>query len=382
VSRYEDVLFVLKHPELFSSRAMFTVLMNGGREEPPKLGWAGIRFLLRYALAVHLNPLGFVRARQLIALDPPAHGPLRNIVNRGFTPRQVVAWEPRVREIVSQQMARVRASDDVDIVRDLAIPVPVTVIAEMLGVEPERSEDFKRWSNGVIAAVTGERRGDPFHPENVKTIVPLHAYLARVIRQRRQRPADDLISAIVHEPPGGTRLSDLELVNFVQLLLVAGNETTTNLIGNAVNALLDHPDQLERVNADPSLVPGLVEETLRFDSPIQLLFRTATRDVEIAGTRIPEGAFVAPILGSANRDGARFPDSDRFDVGRQPRGHLAFGFGQHFCLGASLARLEATATLEALVPELPRLERRTHDRELLDSFLVRGPSRLELARAA
>jgi cytochrome P450 len=131
VSRYEDVLFVLKHPELFSSRAMFTVLMNGGREEPPKLGWAGIRFLLRYALAVRLNPLGFVKARQLIALDPPEHGPLRNIVNRGFTPRQVAAWEPRIREIVSQQMARVRAIDDVDVVRDPAILVPVTVISSV-----------------------------------------------------------------------------------------------------------------------------------------------------------------------------------------------------------------------------------------------------------
>jgi cytochrome P450 len=158
---------------------------------------------------------------------------------------------------------------------------------------------------------------------------------------------------------------------------VAGNETTTNLIGNAVTALLDHPDQLARVVADPSLVPAVIEETLRYDAPVQMLFRTATRDVEIAGTRIPRGAYVVPLLGSANRDERQFPDPDRFDVTRSPRGHVGFGFGEHFCLGAALARLEARVALEALIPELPRLERRGPS-DLVDSFLVRGPEHLEL----
>jgi cytochrome P450 len=171
------------------------------------------------------------------------------------------------------------------------------------------------------------------------------------------------------------------VIQFVMLLLVAGNETTTNLIGNAVTALLDHPEQLARVAADPALVPAVVEETLRWDAPVQVLFRNATRDVEIAGGRVPRGAYVALLLGSANRDERRFPDPDRFDVARNPQGHLGFGFGEHFCLGASLARMEARVALEALVPELRRLERE-RPRPLVDSFIVRGPRRLELRPAA
>jgi cytochrome P450 len=167
----------------------------------------------------------------------------------------------------------------------------------------------------------------------------------------------------------------------VLLLLVAGNETTTNLLGNAVDALLAHPDQLARVSADPRLVPALVEETLRFDGPVQFLTRVATREVALHGVRIPADARVVVLLGSANRDERRFPEPDRFDVGRDTRGHVAFGFGAHFCLGASLARLEARAALEALVPELPRLARVRPEREFLDSFLIRGRARLDLRAA-
>ncbi len=382
VSRYDDVLFVIKHPELFSSRAMFTVLMNGGKDKPPPLTWGAIRFMVRYFLRTRLNPLTFPTARNLISADPPVHGPLRDTVNRGFTPRRIESWEPRIREIVSEKMAGLAAGESFDVVRDLAIPLPVTIIAEMLGVEPERKEDFKRWSDAIIKGTTGAHRSDRFHPAIVDSIVEFHSYLRKVVRQRRREPSDDLVSVILARQSGDAALSDMEVLLFVQLLLVAGNETTTNLIGNAVTAILDHPDQLKQVCGDPARIPGLVEETLRYDTPIQMVFRTATRDVEIAGTRIPEGAVVAPILGSANRDERRFESPDRFDVSRGAQGLLAFGFGQHFCLGAALARLEAKAALEALVPELPRLERREPKRELLDSFLVRGPSRLELRPAA
>jgi cytochrome P450 len=382
LSRYDDVLFALRSPELFSSRAMFTVLMNGGREEPPPLTWQAVRFMIRYALRTRMNPLAFQRARNLIAADPPVHGPMRNLVNRGFTPRRIAEWEPRIREIVSEQTAKLRSGEPFDVVRDLAVPLPVTIIAEMLGIEPERRLDFKRWSDSLIEGMTGAKRGWPIHPETAETIMELNAYLRKVIRKRRRRPADDLVTALLREEPGSEALSVVELVLFVQLLLVAGNETTTNLIGNAVNALLEHPKELERVVADPSLVPRLVEETLRWDTPVQMVFRKATRDVEVAGVRIPEGSPVALLLGSANRDERRFPDPDRFDVTRDTRGHLSFGFGQHFCLGASLARLETTVALEALAPELPRLERLSERRELLDSFLVRGSRSLELRRAA
>jgi cytochrome P450 len=248
----------------------------------------------------------------------------------------------------------------------------------MLGVPPARRRDFKRWSDAIVDASTGPGRSRPYDRRFTDAVVELATFLRSVAEARRREPTGDLISAIAAEQDGETALTIREVIQFVMLLLVAGNETTTNLIGNAVTALLDHPGELRRVAADPSLVPGAIEEALRFDSPVQLVFRTATEAVEVGGVAIPKGAYVAPLIGSANRDERRFPDADRFDVTRGAQGHLAFGFGEHFCLGASLARLEARVALEALLPDLVRLERRGK-RELVDSFLVRGPRRLELS---
>jgi cytochrome P450 len=382
VSRYEDALQVLKDPETFSSREMFTVLMNAGSEERPAWSWDFVRFLARFLLRTRLNPFAFPRARKLIADDPPVHGTLRNLVNRGFTPRRIAAWEPRIRALVGELLGGLRRGERFDLVHDFAIPLPVTVIAEMLGVEPERQRDFKRWSDAVIEGATGAGRTRPFAPAFVDAITELLAYLRRTIERRRRAPGDDLISAVLADGPDGTRLSTTEAVLFVQLLLVAGNETTTNLIGNAVQALLDHPEQRARVQREPSRVPALVEEALRYDAPVQMVFRNTTRDVELAGTRIPANATIAVLIGSANRDERRFPEPDVFDVSRDARGHLAFGFGEHFCLGSALARLEARVALEALVPALAGWQRASAQRELLDSFLVRGPRRLELRAAA
>ncbi len=382
VSRYVDVLFVLKHPEIFSSRAMFTVLMNGSREGRVPFSWNGIRMLVLFLLRVRMNPFAFGKARNLISEDPPVHGTLRSVVNRGFSPRRIAGWEPRIRALVTEQLATLRRGEPFELVHDFAIPLPVTIIAEMLGVEPERRRDFKRWSDNIIEGATGAGRATPFEPTFVDGALELLAYLRDVTRRRRRQPGEDLIATILATEPGGAALSDTEVVMFVQLLLVAGNETTTNLIGNAVQALLDHRDQLDRVSKDASLVPSMVEEALRFDSPVQQVFRNTTRDVELAGLKLPKGAVVAVLLGSANRDERRFADPDRFDVGRDAGNHLAFGFGEHFCLGSALARLEARVALEALVPELGRLERVGEERELLDSFLVRGPKRLELRHLA
>ncbi len=382
VSRYEDVLQILNHPETFSSRAMFTVLMNAGFDGPPPLSWRMISFLVRFALRTRVSPLGFTTARNLIASDPPVHGTLRAIVNRGFTPRRIQAWEPRIRAIAEERVARLASGEPFDVVRDLAIPLPVTIIAEMLGVERERLADFKRWSDAIISAMTGPLRAFPPHPETIEVFLELDSYLAGVIRRRRREPGDDLVSALLAEEPGGQKLSTMEIMQFVMLLLVAGNETTTNLIGNAASALLDHPAELGRVAQDLSLVPELVEETLRYDAPVQIVFRTALHDVVLREVSISKGAIVAVMLGAANRDERRFPDPDRFEVGRDVRGHLGFGFGPHFCLGASLARLEARIALEALVPQLRHARRTSPERSVLDSFLVRGPSRLELSPAA
>jgi cytochrome P450 len=379
VSRYDDVMEVLRGHDLFSSRAMMTQLMLGGEKKPP-VTLRSLLFAARLLLTARVNPFQLPGVPSLIASDGERHTLLRAIVNRGFTPRQIADWETRAREIVAACVAKLR-SGDFDVVQDLAIPLPVTVIAEMLGIEPERRQDFKRWSDTVIDNATGAGRADPFGPAVLDAFAEMTAYVVRIARRRRTEPADDLISQLV-SIGGGDGLSPIELVQFVTLLLVAGNETTTNLIGNAVSALLDHPDQLAHVAADPGLVPGLVEETLRFDSPVQLVFREALADAEIAGVRIPAGSTVVPLLGSANRDERRFPDPDRFDVKRNPQGHVGFGFGKHFCLGASLARLEGKVALEALVPELVRRRRREAHTPRIDSFLVRGPSRLTLSEAA
>ena len=382
VTRFDDVMEVLKSPERFSSRAMFTMIMAGGSEKLPPLSFPFLRFLWKMVWNARLNPLEFRTARNLIAEDGERHASMRAVVNRGFTPRRIAAWEGRIRALVDECVAPLRQGRDFDVVRDLAVPVPVTIIAEMMGVPKERLADFKRWSDLVIEVTTGPARERPFQRRYTDAFIELLGYARKLAHERRAEPRDDLISAIVAEQDGETALTDREVVQFVLLLLVAGNETTTNLIGNVVNALLDHPEQAERVAADPTLVPALVEEGLRYDTPVQVVFRTTTEDVELRGVRIPKGEFVAVFLGSANRDERRFDDPDRFDVGRRPQAFPGFGFGKHFCLGASLARLEAGLALQALVPELPRLERAEAHVARVESFLVRGPKRLEVRRAA
>jgi len=379
ISRYEDVLAVLKDTERFSSKAMMTMLMRRGQEEPPSLTLAGVRFVARMLWRTRLFPGGFINSRSLISEDGDEHSSLRNIVNRGFTPRHISNWEPRVREIAEESVSTLRAGKPFELVEQLSVPLPVTLICEVLGIEPEKRADFKHWSDQVVKNVsTTEGREGMLSPVMVDVFVEMVSYLRRICRERRKAPSDDLISTIV---TGDESLNDYEVVQFVMLLLIAGNETTTNLIGNAVNALLDHPDQLAKLAADPSLIEDAIEEALRFDSPVQLVFRNTTCDVEMHGITIPKGATVAPLLGSANRDEREFPDADRFDIQRRPRGHFGFGFGKHFCLGSSLARLEARSALEVLLPELPKLERRGGEREWIDSFLVRGPRRLLLQRA-
>ena len=383
VTRFDDVMHVLKTPEIFSSRAMFTMIMAGGREKMPPLTPGMIRFLWKIVTKVRLNPLEFFTARNLIAEDGERHASMRAVVNRGFTPRQIAAWEPRVRALVEQCVAPLRRGEPFDVVADLAVPVPVTIITEMLGIPSEHARDFKRWSDHVIRMTTGADRDlFRFEPRNTDPILEFMTMMRKLAQDRRANPRDDLISTIVAQQAGETALTNREVVQFVLLLLVAGNETTTNLIGNLTNALLEQPDELRAVAADPSRIPDLVEEGLRYDSPVQVVFRTTTQDTELRGVRIPKGDFVAVFLGSANRDERRFPDPDRLDVHRDLQGFPGFGFGKHFCLGASLARLETRIAFEALVPELLRLERAEGAITHVDSFLVRGPKRLAVQRAA
>jgi cytochrome P450 len=379
ISRYDDVVGVLKEPTLFSSASAFDLLFQGVASG---LGWRDLvafaRFILKSRIGWGLLLKG--PSESIIGLDPPRHDALRGIVNRAFTPRRIDAWRGRIGELVDGCMGKLRRGELFDVVADLAVPVPVTVIAEMIGVAPERRHAFKAWSDRIIAGVSSRDRRRA-RPALLDALTELSIYISEVVEARRHGPEEDLISLLV-DPAQGETLDEQAILQFVLILLIAGNETTTNLIGNAIVALLSNPDQLELVAAQPALVPNLVEEAIRYDGPVQFIARRAAEDVEVAGTRIPAQSRVVVLLGSANRDERQFADPDDFDVARDAKGHVGFGHGVHFCLGASLARLEARAALEALVPELPRLRAPIGETPMIDSILVRGRQRILLGPVA
>ena len=354
VSRYDEVSYVLKHPEIFSSE-----VMGGSQVEV-------------------LNDQGDIAptSGSLIAHDPPEHTRQRNIVSRGFTPRRIAQIEPQVRKNAEQLFARFEGRGHCDLMEEFANPLPVSVIADLLGLDPERRDDFKRWSTALIVGSTKPGEAGGFGP-NLELFREFRTYMTEVIAERRLHPGEDLISTLVHAGEGEGILEPEQVISFASLLLAAGSETTTNLIGNAVLALLQSPGQLERVQNQPSLISQVVEETLRYDSPIQLTARLSTRDSEVAGVRIPRGSLVAVLIASANRDRGKFENPDRFDIDRPAPAHLAFGLGNHFCIGASLARLEGQIALEMILTRLPGLKLET-DAERHGSFLVRGPSTLPI----
>jgi cytochrome P450 len=275
-------------------------------------------------------------ADTLISRDPPEHGKLRSLVNMAFTPRAVTRLTERVAEITRELLDRVRARGRMDLVADLAFPLPTRVIAEMLGVPEQDRPAFQR----LVARDSG---GDGR---------AVRRYFAGLLAERRRRPREDLVSALSVAEVDGQRLSETELLSFCQLLLVAGQETTKNLIANFTLILADHPEVHPELARDPGLVPGAIEEVLRYLPPVWFLVRRTTTEVELSGVRIPAGETVMPWIASANRDPSRFPEPDRFDVRRDPNRHLGFGHGIHFCVGAPLARLEARVALPMMLEQL------------------------------
>ncbi len=374
LSRHADVDYVLRHPELFSSRAMTAVMFENKRPE-----LADVPSLLRLVVRGGVDASRFLQGPPdaIINADPPRHGELRGMVSRCFTPRSISAWEPRIRQLVNEFLVKLRAGEPFDVVAGLAVPLPVVVVTEMLGVEPEWRADFKRWAAGFITYATGAGRESRPMRQFFDILTEFRSYMRQLVEKRRREPREDLVSVLV-DPTHEKLLDEEELFSFIHTLLLGGNETTTNLIGNAVAALLDHPDQLALVQSNPERIPGLVEETLRWESPVQFTLRTAVRDVEVADVCLPEGSNIALLLGAANRDERTFRDPDRFDVTRAPSPHRAFGFGIHTCLGAGLARLEARVALEEIVPLLPRMRRGDSRREFVDSLMMRGLARLPL----
>jgi cytochrome P450 len=295
----------------------------------------------------------------MLGTDGAEHARLRGLVNKAFTPRIVARLEPRLREVARQLVDEALAKPEVDLVQALTYPLPVTAIAEIIGIPAEDRARFKSWSDRLVANL-GVGFFGGLDAERVRLANQLQdevrAYLIPLAEERRRRPREDLMTGLVQAEHEGSRLSHDEMLQMLILLLVAGNETTTTLIGNAVLALLAHPEEERRARADLARVPALVEETLRWASPVQFAPRRATRPTSFHGVDVRPDDVVLCWIGSANRDERVFERAERFEPAREKGGHLAFGFGPHYCLGANLARLEAAVAIETLLARSRSLE--------------------------
>jgi cytochrome P450 len=327
-----------------------------------------------------LSPPGIKRGGlSFLVLDPPDHTRLRRLVSAAFTPRVVAGLRPRIAEIVDALLSRVAGQGRMDVIADLAYALPVQVISELLGVPANDHEQFRGWS-AQLARAFDPQLADP-DPQRMAAgsaaRAELNRYFARLIAIRRDHPAEDLLSLLIQAESEGDTLTEEELATCV-LLLIAGHETTANLIANAIVALLRHPDQLDLLRARPELVDGCVEETLRYDAPVQLTTRVARGPLPVGSVAVPDGGAAVLLLAAAGRDPEVFADPDRFDITRRSTGHLAFAAGLHFCLGAGLARLESAVALDAFA-------RRVLAPRLLESVVqykaninLRGPARLDI----
>jgi cytochrome P450 len=347
---YDDVQRVLSEYETFSSE--FTGGGPGSVEQP--------------------------FTASMISTDPPRHRKLRSLVSQAFTPRAVDAMAPRIESIVWEHLDPVLSRGQMDIIGDLGYPLPVIVIAELLGIPVEDRERFKGWSDTIVqlADFRGNVDSEQF---TSPAIMEMSAYFFEMIEQRRQNPGDDLISGLLSANIDGEYLDIIELLGFCALLLVAGNETTTNLIGNAMLTFTEHPDSWQKLREERGLLPQVIEEVLRFRSPVQSMFRVAKEDVMLNGTLIPARAPMVAWIGSANHDERQFEDPEIFNIQRSPNRHLAFGQGIHYCLGAPLARLEAKIAFGALLDRLDKVTLTPGaEIERLPSYLVYGVKSLPI----
>ncbi len=349
-ARHAEASALLKDPETFSSEAL------GLTAEPAWLGH---------------NPI----ARSLLSKDPPSHTRLRALIQRAFGPAGIARLEARVREVSERLAGAAVRQGSVELVEAFTFAQPRDIIGAMLGLEPDTFGSFRRWSHGmamITAATT------PAQQEEVRFVVrEMTDYLTGVIQARRRQPGEDMVSDLLQAEVEGRALTDEEVLSFLFLLLPAGMETTTQLLGNAIVLLAQHPEHLERAREDKAHLPRFIEEVLRYDTPTQLSFRLATRDVELGGCQIPAGSLVMGLIGSANWDDRVFEAPERFLPGR-PKGtqHLSFGYGIHYCIGAQLARLEARIGLESLVSRVKALRLTTPDVQWLPGLAMRGPAAL------
>jgi cytochrome P450 len=351
LSRYDDVIEAFRDSERFSSA-------HGVSLDPAASG-------------PHAH-----KTMSFLAMDPPKHGRMRGLVSRGFTPRRVAELEPRIRELTRLHLDAALGQGTFDFIGDFAGKLPMDVVSELMGVPVADRDELRRLSDLLIHREDGI---DDVPPEGMAAALELVVYYSEMLAQRRRRPTDDLTSALLAAELDGDRLTDDEIVGFLFLMVVAGNETTTKLLGNAWYWGSLHPEQLAKPFTDPAAIPAWIEETLRYDTSSQLLARTTTCDVELHGSLIPTGERVVLLVGSANRDEAQFPRADTYDLDRhRPEAGggvqqiASFGFGRHFCLGASLARLEARVALEELVAAVGSYEIHHDGIARVHSVNVRG----------
>jgi cytochrome P450 len=352
-SRYADVDAILRDHRRFSSE--FEIVRRADLQRPDD------------------------RVPSMLTTDPPEHTRLRGVVAKAFTPKMVGQLEPRVREITVELLEEAVQADQFDLMDKLAGPLPISVIAVMLGIPVSDREQFKRWSYDIVSLIGSVEGDDP--TAAVQASQEVRDYFDTILAERRREPREDLISALVQaRDDEGNALSQEELMSFCVLLLVAGNITTTSLIGNAARALLENPGELAKLGADPALIPSALEEATRYYSPFQATARIATEDFVAEGVEIKAGADIALMLGAANRDEAVFPKAEKFDIARQPNKHLGFGAGIHYCIGAPLARLEARVAFEEMLPRLPGMRRADDDPfEFVPAVFMNSLSKLEVS---
>lgn len=365
LTRYDDVRSALGDGRLSADRLTPFLRHEGA-------GRAGT------ASAAALAELGRSLGLWAVFTDPPLHTRLRGLLTRAFTPRAVEALRPRVQALVDALLDRVVPRGRLDLIRDFAYPLPVAVIGDLLGVPREDGESLKRWSDDLAAFVGSAVATPDKYERAARSLRDMNGYFRALAAERRACPREDILSALAAAAEDGRLAGEEELVATCTILLFAGHETTTNLIGNGVLALLRHRDQYARWRRDPSLTPTAVEELLRFDGPGQALVRVAAEDVVLDGRVIRRGDRVFLMINAANRDPRRFVDPDRLDLGRDPNPHLTFGHGLHYCVGAPLARLEAQIALPALLARLPDLTLATARLVWLDSLIFRGVRTLPL----
>jgi cytochrome P450 len=302
-----------------------------------------------------LGPIAQVMVRQMLFLDPPAHSRVRSLAARAFTPRRVELLRAHIEEIVAGLLDAVGSGDTMDVIADLAYPLPAIVTAELLGVPSSDRDQLKAWSED-FAEILGNFQHNPDRvPQVLRSLEDMTTYFRAALRRDRDQPGDGLIHALASAENDGDRLSEEEVIANTIVTMVGGQETTTNLIGNGLLALLRHPDEIHRLRADPSLVPSAVEELLRYESPSQHTARMAPHDLELGGKPIRQRQAVIAVMGAANRDPARFPEPDRLDICRGDNRHVAFGWAAHFCFGAPLARMEGQLAFRMLLRRFPNL---------------------------